>query len=47
MLCGNALRRNLLLDGVLEEMCVFEVVLGQGFTSMGPAQVAFFTGVTM
>ncbi len=33
--CGHGLRRELLLDGVFEEGCFVEVVLGEGVRSIG------------
>ncbi len=47
MVYGNGLRRDSLLDGVLGVVCVFEVVLGTGFASIGFSEVAFFSGDTV
>ncbi len=44
---GNGLRRNVLLDGVLGMVFVFEVVVETGFASIEFSEVVFFTGVTM
>ncbi len=45
--CGNGLRRNVLLDGVFEVVCNFEVVLGKGFRSIGFSQAVFLSGATV